>query len=426
MPVFIETRTDPFVGERANEAARLRENRNPGGVRRPVRGIEIKQDTYAVIRVLKADGTYINVIDAAGDILEGESSVAKTSHYTNFFIQSVAEERHEKQQIVDTFGDAFIFFFGEAPRIVQVQGVLLNTNDFNWRNEFWANYERYFRGTRLVEQQARLFLIYDDIIIEGYMLNAQAQDSANRPNLIQFSFSLFVTGYSTISALGNPSYPSPDNSMDYTAETSYSEAFRRSQANRNIQTENQTDIASRNLRRSGGAILGTIGGLASGIRNNLLNVDPSISGAVSSLTGAYNNTSNLINHLRARNREGGGAGGQQPALRQLPLRSTFSANTDEFIGGTSEMTARQLAGPLDMAERWRAMDDAADRSLLDILRNPTSSEVFDVLGRAGRAVDEIRNRGSITGYLTDNASGLVGRAVRNVPYGMIAELARED
>lgn len=412
MAVFIETQTDPFVGNRqdlgdiefANRAAQV------GGVRRPVRGIEIKQDTYAVLRVMKNDGSFINVIDAAGSVIDGESSVAKTANYTNFFIQSVAEERHEKQQIVDTFGDAFIFFFGEAPRISQVSGVLLNSNDFNWRNEFWDNYERYFRGTRLVEQNARLYLIYDDIIIEGYMLSAQAQDDTNRPHLIQFNFAMFVTGYSTISALGDPNFPYSDPYQ----QTSYGDEIRLSKEHRAIQKETRTEIARRNLRRSGGAILGSIGGLAAGIRNNALNPDPSLATATRTIIGAYNNISSLVAQLTKSS-----AGRTSPIpLRQIPLRTTFRDNRDEYIGGEEYANARDLASPLSMSEYWQKADGIVDRSIYDVLSN--STQIHDLMGRSGRAMEEMRNRGTTRSNYRASTGRLASGGVRKVPFGMIA------
>jgi hypothetical protein len=61
MATFIEIRTDAFA-ENVNRAARDR-TRNEG-VRRPLRGIEIKDDTYAVMKVLRADGSAIPLVDA--------------------------------------------------------------------------------------------------------------------------------------------------------------------------------------------------------------------------------------------------------------------------------------------------------------------------------------------------------------------------
>ena len=67
-----------------------------------------------------------------------------------------------------------------------------------------------FRGTKLVEQNARLYLHWDDIIVEGYVLGAQAQDVADLPYHIPFSFTLFVTNHTYLSAIGDDMYPVRD------------------------------------------------------------------------------------------------------------------------------------------------------------------------------------------------------------------------
>jgi hypothetical protein len=218
MATFIELRTDAFV---ENLNAIKQEKLSFEGVRRPLRGIEIKEDTYAVMRVIKSDGTNIALLDSSRRELQSgnetaaasgvpsqiERSKGNTYNYSNFIIQSVNDSRQEKQQIMETFGDSYIFFFGERPRILQVQGLLFNTHDFNWRTEFWYNYENTLRGSKLVEQNARVYLHWDDIVVEGYIMGAMAQDDASMPYHISFSFSLFVTNHIYLSAMANGDFP---------------------------------------------------------------------------------------------------------------------------------------------------------------------------------------------------------------------------
>jgi len=222
MATFIEIQTDAFAKnlERAAEALGYE------GVRRPLRGIEIKEDTYAVIKVLKANGDPIPLTDAGGVKppqsgsttgagsqvtpsyeQPGKSSMASTYNYSNFIIQRIEESRQEKSQILETFGDSYIFFFGERPRLLNVSGLLINTTDFNWRSEFWYNYENVLRGTRLVQENARLYLFWDDLLVEGYMLGATARDDAEMPYHIPFQFSLFVTNHTYLSVIGSDLYP---------------------------------------------------------------------------------------------------------------------------------------------------------------------------------------------------------------------------
>lgn len=181
--------------------------KSPGGgltsntIRRPTRGITIKEDTYATMRVVKGDGQTILLTDAGG--AQGSRTARQTDIYSNFLLQQVAEERAEKQQILETFGEPYIFLFGERPRMITFSGVLLNTFDFNWEAEWWDNYENYLRGTKCVENEARVYIAYDETLVSGYIIASSASKNSNDKNFVNFQFTLFLTGYSTFSNLGN-------------------------------------------------------------------------------------------------------------------------------------------------------------------------------------------------------------------------------
>lgn len=215
MATFIEVRTDAFA---ANVDRVKQGGFDYSGVRRPFRGIEIKDDTYGIIRVMKANGDEIPLVDAGGPHAPKEtdstgskgnerSGYTTTNNYSNFIIQQVQDSRQEKQQILETFGDSYVFFFGERPRVLSVSGLLMNTRDFNWRTEFWYNYENTLRGTKLVELGARVYLHWDDIVVEGYILEAMARDDANTPYHIPFTFQMFVTNHTYLSQVGDDNYP---------------------------------------------------------------------------------------------------------------------------------------------------------------------------------------------------------------------------
>lgn len=160
------------------------------------------------------------VVTAAGDVLplfDAGGTNGRSTQYSNFLLQSVVEARMEKQQIVETFGDPYIFFFGEQPRFIDVTAVLLNSNDFNWLAEWWSNYDNYLRGTKLVEMGARMYLFYDDVIVEGYMLMSSTNMSQDMPLFATLSFRMFVTNYSNVSLTGNDYYPVRASAALYTS-----------------------------------------------------------------------------------------------------------------------------------------------------------------------------------------------------------------
>jgi len=182
-------------------------------IRRPTNGIQIKEDTFATIRVVAADrGKNKLLVDAGSrrkqsgtnDYMQIGQKRA-TDIYSNFLLQQVQEDRQEKQQILETFGEAYIFLFGQRARVISFQGILANTADFNWEAEWWYNYDRYLRGTKCVENDARVYISYDNTLVGGYIIStSSAKDTMNK-NHVTFQFQLFVTYYSNFSNVGDPS-----------------------------------------------------------------------------------------------------------------------------------------------------------------------------------------------------------------------------
>lgn len=177
-------------------------------VRRPLRGIQVKPDTYAMMRVITASGEDLPFLDSSSAVVR--DGIGISTQYSNFIIQSVQDQRAEKSQIVETFGEDYIYFFGERPRTLNVTGILLNTADFNWKNEFWANYDTRLRGTKLVEQNARLYFYFDDVVVEGFIMGAASTYSSDNPHMMPVQFQIFVCTYIELSTVGSVYFQQPE------------------------------------------------------------------------------------------------------------------------------------------------------------------------------------------------------------------------
>lgn len=387
MATFVEIQTDAF----ANNVKIAKEKLSYEGVRRPYRGIEIKKDTYAVIKVMKSDGTEIPLVDAGGPNTPKESNStgsgsqsqnervgqATTYNYSNFIIQQVQDARQEKQQILETFGDSYIFFFGERPRILAVNGLLMNTLDFNWRTEFWYNYENTLRGTKLVEQDARIYLYWDDIVVEGYMLGATARDDASMPYHIPFSFQLFVTNHTYLSTIGSDDYPITHavNLQPLLQQTDVEGAKRQLKSQEVAAAEYQSNIEKvrKSLQASEQARLAASGGgfLSSATGQKLMQGKNLLANALAIGVNAQNLTFLSIVNRQFRNRKmrfpkgiGGAASYAGPPQyaaepypwgfgpkRKLPYRSKIRHNIDEYVqGGSPE-------AQIDIAAREAALEE---------------------------------------------------------------------
>jgi len=311
------------------------------GVRRPFRGIEVREDTYSVIKVIKADGTELPLFDAGSrgadspEFSASNPSLGQTFNYSNFLIQTAVEARDEKSQISETFGDTWIFFYGEKPRILAVSGTLLNTIDFNWYQEWWHNYETYLRGTRLAQMNARVYLYYNHQIVEGYVLGARAQMTDQQPHLVPFSFTLFVTGHTYLGeAAAAGMYPVstavkidtlykqggvPEAPVNTLVHQSTLDAVRRATKNATAQHTTLTAAIAAGISSAEVSISGFMNTVKSYFYGRYMVVPRGVAGS-EALVGEAS-MANKATYI-----------GDMPA-RRLPLRSKISDNTDEYVGG---------------------------------------------------------------------------------------------
>lgn len=207
--IAIQVIPDRFEKVSKNEATAAASERAASTVRRMTNGIVLADETFATLRVVTGDGRNIPIIDGGSRDMKGSSPLEilgkrATSTYSNFLLQSVAEDRQEKSQIVETFGESFIFLFGERPKMMTFSGILANTADFNWEAEWWFNYDKFLRGTRCVENDAQVFLSFDHTIVGGFILGCSAQKSSQERNWVNFTFQMFVNSYTNFSAIGSP------------------------------------------------------------------------------------------------------------------------------------------------------------------------------------------------------------------------------
>lgn len=218
---------DLFSGARQIASRKDKEAESSGpaqtqkSVRRPLDGFQFKEDKYAVIRVYTATG------QESTDLYNSSAPTLKVGYTSNLLIQNVQETRQEKSQIVQTFGEDYVYFFGERPTQVQFSAQLLDTSDFQWHQEWWMNYAEALRGTKLVDKNSRVYLEIDDVMFEGYILTATTSRVADDHHRVTLSFSMLVTNKMYLSNLRNAYLPPASLTQDQIEAISrgeYSEA----------------------------------------------------------------------------------------------------------------------------------------------------------------------------------------------------------
>lgn len=129
-----------------------------------------------------------------------------TVGYINcFLLRSVKARREERYFLFQSlYGDSTTFFFGERPIVYSLSGALLDTHDQQWLNDFQYYYDNYIRGSKSVLNKTRLALIYEDQILEGFVLNMNMGKSAEQNVAANFSFDMLVINRTQISGYTNP------------------------------------------------------------------------------------------------------------------------------------------------------------------------------------------------------------------------------
>lgn len=330
MAVFVELTTSPLESnfQRTLDATQGASNvtRRAGRpwARRPLRGLEIKEDTYATLTVRTADNKSIPLLDS------GAPDGYNSSGYSNFILQSVSEPRMEKHQIIETFGASYVFFFGEQPRFLDCQAVLVNSHDFNWEAEWWANYNTYLRGTKLVEMGARCYMAYDDSVVEGYMMMANATKTSDQPLLVQLQFKFFVTNCTNVTNVGDPNFP-VRSSVSIPANISLTSKDAGRQIVSNLRDE-ALGAAQISALDSAGALA------ANNVRGGVPGTYRTISQLVREMPPSFAVSADWWPVLQSRG-PGNLAGLQRLVVREgKPIRGLIASNVDEGAGYIKEST----------------------------------------------------------------------------------------
>lgn len=111
---------------------------------------------------------------------------------TQFFLEAVQEQKDEKFQVVQTFGQDTYFFFGQRPSVYNFSGTLLNAVNQDWKNLWHLNYDNFLRGTKCVERSAYVFIQYDNVMCQGYIVSTTTRQTGAEDKSVPFAFQMVI------------------------------------------------------------------------------------------------------------------------------------------------------------------------------------------------------------------------------------------
>ena len=126
--------------------------------------------------------------------------------YIDCFILKSARVVHDEKSFVFQAlnGDAVTFFFGNKPSVYNFSGVLMDTYNQQWFNDFEFFYKNYLRGSASIKNKTRVFMMYKDQVIEGFMLNVQMGGDADTNDIVTFSFDFILVQKTEVGGYQNP------------------------------------------------------------------------------------------------------------------------------------------------------------------------------------------------------------------------------
>jgi len=127
----------------------------------------------------------------------------QTYFYTDFMMTEIVYGQEEVMQYVPT-KQGRILFFGKGPMTLQVTGLLMNTEDFPWKDEFLKNYRQNLGGSNLAKAGRVAAFVYDNWAHLGYITAIQMHESADREDAVLFSFEFMAI---LVIELPNKVYP---------------------------------------------------------------------------------------------------------------------------------------------------------------------------------------------------------------------------
>jgi len=209
---------------------------------------------------------------------------------------------------------------------------------------------------------------------------AQATESAQSTEIIPFSFTMFLTGYTNLSTVGDPNFPNVTGEFVYDGATSVGLVAQQWQqgdkADKELSSLAVQDIQFDESLGSGRLLIDTVKkGLIGG-------GDPSISSFVQRASSALGDR-----EFSFRPRSSGHRG----SLRE---------NEDEFV---QRATAQRSLGLREMPEdeEWEEYSSAVDDTIAGNVTDDengnrlstTDQDYWDTMGRGGRAQNEMNRRG---------------------------------
>lgn len=128
------------------------------------------------------DGSRAEVSDSAVQALTSDD---QSLGYDQFLLTQVSCSLDEKVQVSEVFGDTeVVYYFGKAPIVMSLAGILIDSLDNNWFNDWITAYGSTLRGTRTAQNYQLLKIILPNMEVTG-TINSFAWSASADSDMVQ-------------------------------------------------------------------------------------------------------------------------------------------------------------------------------------------------------------------------------------------------
>lgn len=113
--------------------------------------------------------------------------------YDRFLLTGVSTAFQEKVQISEVFGDSeVVYYFGRQPVMMNFSGILIDSPDNNWFEQWIRMYDEVFRGSKLAQNYELIRIVLPNMVVTGSITGFSYSQSSDRDIDIPFQFQMAV------------------------------------------------------------------------------------------------------------------------------------------------------------------------------------------------------------------------------------------
>lgn len=119
--------------------------------------------------------------------------------YVDFILQSMSYDIQEKSQIVQAFGgESMVYFYGQAPVVLSISGLLVDDLDNDHFIKFLTMYRKFISGTAAAKNYGYVELTTHNSQWIGAFMGVQVSNQSDRDTDVQFNATMIAKEFTLV------------------------------------------------------------------------------------------------------------------------------------------------------------------------------------------------------------------------------------